>query len=521
MASVLGSPGQANYAAGNAFLDALAAWRRSQGLPALSVNWGPWAESGMAAEAGRAQQIQSRGMDLLPPPRALELLGTLLRHAPGNVTVMDAQWSAMLRRLGGRVPPLFGEIAAEESGGEPKPAVDAVDHAFRHELLAVDGDRRTAMLREYFADELCRIMGIERSQLDLEQPLNEIGMDSLLAMELKTNLELRLAFTLPMAAFLERPSASTLAAHAARAIAAGGPEGAPASEPAAAAAVWSPLVTLQPGGDAAPLFCLHPLGGDINCYRDLARQLREHPVYALRGRGNEGQLPPHASLAEMIQAYGEAVRSIQPHGPYHLASWSAGGIFSYELARTLREQGESIGLLMLFDTPLPSIYQGVGLDDDVKFLFDLGRFANWFSGAEIDVENLPYEHLRSLDEAARWEFAFQIAKAHGAVPPDSSADHIRCVVQAAKAHATMIRDYTIAPFEQAVDLVRPEQPDVLSRMTGQTLGPDLGWGGLLGDRLRLHRSPGDHFSMISGEQAAQLADLVRACLAEHEHNERR
>jgi len=273
-------------------------------------------------------------------------------------------------------------------------------------------------------------------------------------------------------------------------------------------------VTLQPSGDGPPVFCLHPLGGDIHCYRDLARNLRGHPVHALRGRGNEGRLPPHKSLDEMIQAYVEVVRAVQPTGPYHLASWSAGGIFSYALARTLREQGQTVGLLMLFDTPLPSIYRGVNLDDEVSFLFDLGRFANWFSGSDIDVENLPYDQLRSLDETARWEFAFQIARTHGAVPPDSSPEHIRGVVQAARAHATMILNYTIAPFEQTVHLVRPEQPNVLSAMTGQTLGPDLGWGQVLGERLQLHQSPGDHFSMMNGPSAAQLAALLGACLGE-------
>jgi len=514
VASVLGSPGQANYAAGNALLDSLAAWRRRRGLPALSINWGPWADAGMAAAGGRAEQIQSRGMELLPAQPALELLGKLLRAAPANVAVMDAKWSALLQRMGGRVPPLLGELAEQEAGGDQPAAADAVDLAFRQQLLAVDSERREAMLREYFADELCRIMGIERAQLDLEQPLNEIGMDSLLAMELKTNLEQRLAFSLPMAAFLERPSVTTLAMHAGRALAAGGAAGeSPREASADVASAWSPIVTLQPAGEGAPVFCLHPLGGDVNCYRDLARSLKGRPLCALRGRGNEGRLPPHAAMEEMISAYLEAVRSVQPRGPYHFASWSAGGIFSYELARMLRAQGEQVGLLMLFDTPLPSIYERVSLDDDVKFLFDLGRFANWFSGSEIDVESLSYDHLRSLDETARWEFAFQIAKSHGAVPPDSSPEHIRCVVQAAKAHATMIFNYRVSSFGQAVHLVRPEQPDVVSRMIGQTLPPDLGWGAVLGARLHQHVSPGDHFSMISGGNAERLADLVSECLA--------
>ena len=161
----------------------------------------------------------ARGLHPLAPRESLELLEGLLgakqhqcgRHGRALASPPEVFWQpspALLRQMA-----TGSEAGASEGTG--------VDQAFRDELVRSDVETRQAKLRDYFADELARIMGTSKSDLDLEQPLNEVGMDSLLASELKNNLERRLAFNLPMAAFLEGPSITTLAAHAAKAL---GPE---------------------------------------------------------------------------------------------------------------------------------------------------------------------------------------------------------------------------------------------------------------------------------------------------------
>lgn len=204
VASIFGSPGQGNYAAGNAFLDGLAAYRRAHGLPGISINWGPWAEVGMAARLGE-EKMSGRGIAPIPPVQGIAILERLLHSSPTEAAVMNVAWDKMLALYPDGPPPIFSHLAdATESRG---PA----DRELRSRVLDTPAEDRLELLQTYFVEQIARVMELDPARIDPEQPMNNLGLDSLMAIELKNGIESSLGISLPMAKFLEGPSAHQLA----------------------------------------------------------------------------------------------------------------------------------------------------------------------------------------------------------------------------------------------------------------------------------------------------------------------
>ena len=114
---------------------------------------------------------------------------------------------------------------------------------------------------------------------------------------------------------------------------------------------WSPVVPIQPKGKQLPLYVISGVGGNVIKFHSLAFYLgEEQPVFGLLPRGLDGREPFISRLEDLATYYVEAIRSVQPRGPYRLAGYSFGGIVAFEVARQIVEQGESVDLLVLFDT---------------------------------------------------------------------------------------------------------------------------------------------------------------------------
>jgi acyl transferase domain-containing protein/ubiquinone/menaquinone biosynthesis C-methylase UbiE/acyl carrier protein len=215
IASLLGSAGQANHAGANAFLDALAHHRAAQGLPALSVNWGPWGEIGAAADRDVIARVEARGISPIPPGAALEALERLMVQAAPQVGVVAIDWRRYLGDLSGGAPAMLADLARASSEVErprtapaESPTVDIGERLRR----APTGNRRAIVLEEV-REQIARGLGLDAATVGEGQPFSELGLDSLLAVELRTRLarHLGLERSLPATTLFDYPTLQALA----------------------------------------------------------------------------------------------------------------------------------------------------------------------------------------------------------------------------------------------------------------------------------------------------------------------
>ncbi|HTN90264.1 MAG TPA: beta-ketoacyl reductase, partial [Sorangium sp.] len=219
-ATLLGSPGQGSYAAANAFLDALAHHRRALGLPALSINWGPWAEVGMAAPL--AARLRAQGIAPFSTADALAALGRALGRDEPQIAAIEVQWPRYLAQLPpGGAPRLFAELAelAASAGERPAAADAAAPDLLRQRLEAAPPRERLPLLLERVRAEAVRVLGLDPAfPIEPRERLFEAGMDSLMALELRNRLQTLVRAALPSTLVFDYPTLEALAGHLLREV---------------------------------------------------------------------------------------------------------------------------------------------------------------------------------------------------------------------------------------------------------------------------------------------------------------
>ncbi|MET9096850.1 amino acid adenylation domain-containing protein [Streptomyces cyaneofuscatus] len=208
IASLLTTAGQTNYAAGNAFLDALAHHRRAQGLPALSLDWGPWA-TGMIEELGLVDHyLHSRGMSSLAPDAGMAVLERVIGQDHAQLVVATVvDWPTFLAWYPAP-PPLVTALAAAAA---PPPAATQ-GNGFLDTFRTADEETRRSLVATRFAALAAAVLRTGTDRIDPAEGLGHLGLDSLLAMELRARIHAELGVALPVVALLSGTPAGELAA---------------------------------------------------------------------------------------------------------------------------------------------------------------------------------------------------------------------------------------------------------------------------------------------------------------------
>jgi len=209
--AILSSPRLGAYAAANAVLDALAHHLRSLGRPALSIDWGVWGEAGMVKrfQAADVSALVQRGMGALTTQEGLEAMWRLVNRDLPQAAVLPVDWAEWARRypaLSGA--PFLREVAVAAEGAP----LDAKPEASEREtILAAPPPEREGRLAAFLATQVARVMQLQPDTIDDAQPLRTLGLDSLMAVEIRNRVQAGLGVSLPLAVLLEGPSVAHLA----------------------------------------------------------------------------------------------------------------------------------------------------------------------------------------------------------------------------------------------------------------------------------------------------------------------
>jgi malonyl CoA-acyl carrier protein transacylase/NAD(P)-dependent dehydrogenase (short-subunit alcohol dehydrogenase family)/SAM-dependent methyltransferase/acyl carrier protein len=213
--SLLGSPGGGNYGAANSFLDAFAHQLRARGVPALSINWGPWAEVGMALNPKLHSAWHSRGLETVSAERNLEVLGTLLRQQAVQVAALSVNWPKFFAHLVNETtPPLLRDLAAVH----PAIRSDRQDREAQTparmllaQIAAATLPLQPGLLSVYLRQRFAAVLNISEEEVPIDGNIFELGLDSLMSMEVLKRISEDFKIIVYPREFAERPTVAAFA----------------------------------------------------------------------------------------------------------------------------------------------------------------------------------------------------------------------------------------------------------------------------------------------------------------------
>ncbi|MHC5738118.1 non-ribosomal peptide synthetase [Nostoc sp.] len=351
----------------------------------------------------------------------------------------------------------------------------------------------------------------------------DLGGDSLLTVRLLKQIHKHFERELPLSSLFLNPTIESLAT---------------ALSSQEDSLPWSPLVPIQPAGSSPAFFCVHPIFGVVFPYYELANHLgKKQPFYGLQPIGLDGKTAPLTRIEDMAAHYIEALRRVQPKGPYFLGGWSFGGWVAFEMAQQLQKSGEEVALLAVLDTlaPIPGNIPSLG--SGFKFMlttvaryiwpFFLDYFYLIIAIANKRINSLT-SRLTNFNKIVRnsfWEsltrslqtnlFSHLILKEDATVnviPEESklrllSELAIRPMLRVYYANSQAVLNYVPQAYPKRINLFRTKVESSIAKED-----PSMGWDRLIVGGTEIHHIPGNHLTMLRKPHIQILAAQLRACI---------
>jgi len=377
----------------------------------------------------------------------------------------------------------------------------AVPRAVDGKVEAPESDGLLNPVERVIADVWRELLGVE--EIARDDDFFALGGHSLAAVRLFARIRKQFAVDLPLATLFQASTLEGLAnvvsesggldtTQAAAVIKKISATPVPMVRPA-----WSPLVAICRGSAGKrPLFCVHGAGGNVLNFKVISDRLgTDQPFYGLQAQGVDGRLAPLATVEAMAAQYVEAIRTVDPQGPYRLAGYSAGGVIAYEMAQQLTRDGKTVELLAMIDTLSPT-----SAGRKVSYFRKLWLMRRWSFKFAVEW---PARRQRSKMDQVNYTIALEQLARGEALTPELADFHLF------RNFITAQSLYQPAPYKGSIVLFRATEGD----MQYLDAGNALGWQTWVQGDVHVTSIVGSHFSMMSEPGVSELINGFKSSLA--------
>ncbi|MEH2313979.1 MAG: beta-ketoacyl synthase N-terminal-like domain-containing protein [Nostoc sp.] len=497
LSSILGGLRSVAYSAANIFMDIFAhKQNQTNPVPWISVNCDRWQ---LGEEKNTASKTTLSEL-FLTPEEGIKAFQRILRSekitqvvvSTGDLQARFDQWLKLES---------LGDVEQTSFAGDIKEKLASTSLArmlHSRPNLGNDYVAPRTHIEQTLAHIWQEILCIE--SLGINDDFFELGGHSLLAVHLIAKINKQFGKNIQLSAIFQSPTIKQLAN---------------ILHEQANYQTSSPLVAIQPQGSKPPLFFVHPVGGNILCYYELSLHLgSDQPFYGLQALGLNGESQPYTRIEDMAAKYIEALREIQPNGPYFLGGWSMGGIVAFEMATQLIRNGDRVAMLAMLDSPAPVNREQIAEIDhynDVKILVDFAIDMAQSAGKNLSGS---VEQLQGLTLDEQLSYFLKQARIVNLVPLDFELEQLRYLLKVFKSNVLALQSYIPQVYPNRIIYFHASD-----EVSNDLHNPTLSWNELSGEPIEIVTIPSNHYTIITKPHIQVLVKHLNLFLNQHQNEQ--